>query len=763
MKVFNKQALALGIAMATVGGQAMAQQGNSEERMFFLEEIVVTAQKREQSLNDVPVSVAVVTGDDLKNSGTQDFQAMADSVPSLSITNVANITAISIRGIGTTDNGGFEQSVGLFIDGVQQPKDRLYRATSFLDVGSIQVLRGPQGTLFGKNTTAGAMMLTSNRPTQDFEGSVTTGYTFDEGGIGGNNGGYSVEGFLSGGLTNTLSARLTFRQIEDEGYFTNFTPDGEENVNDKSQQALRLSVLWQPNDNFDALLKLEKGRVRETGEPNRTFNHDTAYSTSLGITPDIVNAAAMFAGQNVVPLKEGSYAQSWNTGFDDTNSEAATLTMNWYAGEYTLMSISGHTAFDYQQNRDSDWISADLANQDDTQDYDAFSQEFRLVSPQGQTVEYVAGLYYQTTSDESNETRNLNASILGLPNAIASRDYQQDGETYAIYGNADIHLADNWTLTLGVNYTYENKDATRDLSVSGDPGASTVLALLTGDVAHHMEGDRSVDQFNSSVKLSWNVTDETMLYVSAAQAFKSGGFDETGGQGDDPGEYLVDPAQFEFDDEKVLSMEVGGKGTYLDGRLSANWAAFYVEMTDRQFSRYVPGTGFIVGNSGQVDYSGVELETQFLITENLKWDLQLSYLNGEIVEPISSPNAAGLEKKGPTKNANWGGTNTLSYDYYVGDYLFNAKMVNIYDGATDFNGANLDRESTVRTNLRFGFGSSDGAWDVAFLVNNVTDEEVVLAYQQSNFFDASAAGVGTAAEAWVRPPRSYMLQGTYNF
>jgi outer membrane receptor protein involved in Fe transport len=757
MNNFTTTAIALGVAMAAGSLPAFAQ--TEEGSGYMLEEIIVTAQKREESLQDVPVAVDVVSGQALIDNNILDFEQMADTLPSLGIVNVANITAISIRGLGTTDNGGFEQSVGFFIDGVHQPKDRLYRATSFLDVANVQVLKGPQGTLFGKNTTAGALMLTSNRPSQEFEAGVTGTYTFDHGD---QNGGYTGEAFVSGGLTDTLSARVALRYIKDENYFTNVLDSGDLDAGDTDSTAGRVSLLWEPSDTFSALLKAEAGRSRVDGEPNRTLNYVTATSPGLGITPGQLIGIA-----GTSPLVEGPYVQSWNPGFDDTDTHAVTLTLDWQLGEYQLLSITSYTDFDYEQNRDADWTSADLLNQDDQQEYDAFSQEFRVVSPLGGElfsvpVDYVAGVYYQSSSDDSTETRNYNVSLIGLPDATTDRRFTSDNETFSIYGNFDIQLASAWTLSLGGNYNWEEKDAKRTLSVGGP---AFVPELIVGDIAHEIEGDRSVGKFNKSVKLRWDVADDYMLYASWAEAFKSGGFDETGNQGDDPGEFAASagPAQFEFDDEKVNSYEIGGKGLFLDGRLNANWAAFYVEVTDRQFSRFVPGEGFVVGNSGETTYRGVEFESQYLITENLLWDVTVAFLQGDIKEPIDTGSLQ-LEEKGRDKSIpKWGGTNHIGYTLPLGNLELKADMYNIYDDSVEFTGINLGRDSSWRTNLRLGVGSSDGVWEVALLADNITDEEVFITAQVNAIFTDSAVGPGTAGEAWVRMPRTFTAQFKYNF
>lgn len=797
----RRSCIPLCAAMAVVVAPAWAQSTSNER--FALEEIIVTAQKREESLQNVPVAVSVIGGSQLVDLGIEDFAAVADYVPSLSVTNAANITVISIRGIGTADNGGFEQSVGLFIDGVHQPRDRMYRATSFLDVGNVQVLRGPQGYLFGKNTTGGALMLQSAKPTQELEAGLTATYTFDDGST---NGGYNAEGYLSGPLSDTFGMRLAVRQLQDKGYFKNILNTGTLDAADEEQLAARLSMEWRPSDSFSALLKLETGRSRIDGEPNRTYNYGTATALqSLGGF-SLVQALEEVGAS---PLVEGSYVQSWDPGtFDDTDSTAVTLTLDWQLGEFNLLSISGYTEYDYTQRRDGDLVSADFFNQDDTEDFDAISQEFRLLSPLGGTVDYVAGIYYQRQDHRSQEVRNINLgqlnnlvidsfasqffpagfggpltlaqyrAILNSPTnplqpvavavrsavapsgvAIAdtatTRNFSQESESIAVYGNFNIHFADKWTAALGANYSHESKDARRSLTIAG----AVPVANSLGEYAHALSGSRSVDQLIGSIKLQYSISDDFMLYASASQGFKSGGFDEVGTQGDGPGEYAptAGPAQFEFDDEELLSYEIGGKGEFLDSRLIANWAAFYLDVTDRQFSRYLPSVGFIVGNSGETNYRGAELDAQFLITKNLRWDLSVSYVKGKIVEPIIAGSLA-VETVGDLSGPNWSATNHLGYTIDLGTLTFVADMYNIFNDSTEFTSARMKRDSAVRTNLRLGLGSSDGMWQVALIANNITDKELVIFPQTNAVFPDSAAGTNTAAAGFMFPPRSYALQ-----
>lgn len=754
MKQMNKSAMVIAISMAMTSIAAKSQDDSSKE--FALEEVVITAQKREESLQEVPVSVQVVTGAELLNANIQGFEDMAQSVPSLDMINAAQVSVIAVRGISSADNRGFEQSVGLFIDGVHQPRERLYRATSFLDVQNVQVLRGPQGTLFGKNTTAGALIVTSAKPTDEFEGNVTTTYKFDNSADKHHNGGYNVEGYVSGALTDTLSARMSFRQLEDEGYYTNITSTGKDDVDDKTQSAGRVSLDWHPSDTFSALLKLEVGRSNTDGEGVRTYNVRNNAISEVTMAP--VDAMLGLRGYQL--NQEGSYTQTQNKGFDNTDTQSTTLSMAWNVGEYTIESITGYSEYEYKQTRDGDFTEANWFSQLDTEDYRVFSQEVRLLSPTHEAYDYVAGIYYQSATLDSLNDRIVDYTDFAIPLAISHRNYKNDSESLALFFNVNYDLSDQWTVSLGANYSYESKEAQRQLTIDG----YAPLLNAFGEFDHEFKDERDIKRLNSSVKLQYAISDDYMVYGSVSQSYKSGGFDETGTQGALPGEYnpADGPANFEFDDEKLISAEIGGKGMFLEGRLSMNWAIFNVEVQDRQFSRYVPGTGFYVGNSGQVTYRGVEIDSNYLISENLRWDLSVTNLRGEIDEPISA-GPLDLESKGPTEDPEWRVNTKLHYDYYFDELVLRSNLEMVFLDDQQFTSSALGRSSDLRTNLRLGLGDEGEVWELALIVKNITDEETVQAAQVIAVSTASDAGPNTAAHAWVREPRTYALQFKYNF
>lgn len=773
-----------------------------------LEEVLVTAQKREQNLQDVPISVAFVSGDKIVESNLNTFEDLSQSIPNLTVANVANITAIIIRGIGTGDNRGFEQSVGLFVDGVHKGRERQVRATHFLDVSAVEVLRGPQGTLFGKNTTAGALIVTSARPSDEFEAGYTGTYTLDSGD---HNGSFKNEFMVSGALSETLNGRLALRHTDDEGYYKNVFLGS--NAQLKEEQAARLSLEWFPSNEFSALLQYEFGDADSTGLPIQVENTSRALIGGLkGLDLDLVSA--VYGGPLAV---DKAFTQFSELEQDDTNSESFTLTLNYELGDYSLTAITGYNEYDYVQNRDGDRIAQPLFAQVDQEDYKAYSQEIRLTSNLEGDVNYILGAFIQKWDLTSRSRRDFfleplglaigipeNYSIFaGLGNATQARFFDAESETAAVFANLDWGFAEDFNLNVGARFSYETKEAQRSSYLANlgsfqrfqsaisfstpldqaifygtltqinpvlgqiastaalTPTQVSELAVGMGQLnlyAHDIRGDRSASDFSPSVRVDWDVADSYMLYAGITRGFKSGGFDEQGSQGDQVGQFnpALGPAGFEFDDEVTTSYEVGGKGTFLNGALNANWAAFYTVVDDSQFSRFIPGEGFAVGNSGQVDYRGLEVDTQWQINEHWRLDFSAANLRAIVVDPVTI-NGAAQQRSGPSGDAEWTANASLSYKQSV------FKTLNVSASLSwDFRDNRFIESHSYhlpaqrKYDFRLALGDNAGAWELAVLAQNLSNERLVLTTGEN----ALLRGM---SDVYLRPPRSLSVQFSYNF
>jgi iron complex outermembrane recepter protein len=351
--------LALAISAVTLAPAAQAQQ---------LEEVIVTAQKRAESLQDVPISVSAIGGKQIQDAGIPDLTALADYVPNLHIATASVNTNIYMRGVGSGNNQAFEQSVGMYIDGVYMGRGRQYRA-GFLDIERVEVLRGPQGTLFGKNTVAGAVNITTASPDV---GGETTGEimaSFEE------NGGQNYQGFISGSLSDTLAARLAFNYRENDGYLDNAQFDIPEGG--KTDEGIRLTLAWEPSDTFSANLKLshfEGERIgsnsstqqylapsqRDIDVPNRSAFASTAYAITDMFYPEFGEVSA----REFTTYKDNNYGVSRADGIgisfkpdssEDSVSNAA-LALDWDVAGLTLTSITAYTGYEYEDDVDVDWL-----------------------------------------------------------------------------------------------------------------------------------------------------------------------------------------------------------------------------------------------------------------------------------------------------------------------------------------------------------------------------------------------------------------------
>jgi len=507
---------ALGVPLASAAmGQAV------------LEEVVVTAQKREQSLQDVPISVSSVSGDALQAQNLVEMETLAVQLPNIHISESAIGDKLFIRGIGSGINAGFEQSVGTFIDGVYYGRS-LQTRSQFLDIERVEVLRGPQSTFFGNNAIAGALNITTRQPTQEFSGYVNTFYETE-------NEEHHLEGAVGGSITDTLAVRVAGLVSGLDGWVTNLNTGATEG--DEDNQSLRASFAFTPNDSFDATLKLEQGaydvkgrNIQVTNCPPRsgalgtcalatapvlarfggpfvtplypdyddTFDKYTQYNGP--VIPAFTTAVNMLgageAGRSVPPPPAGM-SQADLGELDNSN---ATLTLNWQLPGHVLTSVSGFSSYEFDFRQSSDFMPVPLGSITQMEEFEQFSQELRLVSDTAGPVQYMAGLYYQNNELKVREAVDLylpppyfqpastyftdacrlperaNDPTCRLPATIGSAEamHGQDEDSIAVFGALTWNLTDALSATLGGRYARVEKDLMRVQTVRDDAPGITV-------------------------------------------------------------------------------------------------------------------------------------------------------------------------------------------------------------------------------------------------------------------------------------------------
>ena len=314
--------MALSLAIAAISVPVQAEQ-------LTLEEVVVTAQKRVESLQDVPISIVAISGDKIEKSGFVDLSQLSPVVPNFNVVQQQISDRVAIRGISSGGNQGFDQSVGLFSNGVYLARGTQFRS-AFLDVGSVEILRGPQATLFGKNTIAGAVNITSSKPTSEFEAEIRASYETEYESV-------QTSGFVSGPLSDTLSARLAYKVSDDKGFIENLARADDEPASEADNY--RLSFLWEPSDNLTVNLSYEKYNA-DVDSKGSEVSYDEDVAT--GATPDsiVVTPTCRYSNDCKVNGKSNRTNIDGSPGFtqdefSDLETSLTSLKMDYQLGEYT--------------------------------------------------------------------------------------------------------------------------------------------------------------------------------------------------------------------------------------------------------------------------------------------------------------------------------------------------------------------------------------------------------------------------------------------
>lgn len=688
---FPLRKLATAVTFSSLAPLSVAQ--------VVLEEIVVTAQKRAESLQDVPISVSAIQGDKIEEAGVFNMAALADYVPNLHIANAPLNTNIYMRGVGSGNNMGFEQSVGMYIDGVYMGRGRQYR-NAFLDLERIEVLRGPQGTLFGRNTVAGAVNITtaSPLPGDDTQAEIAISAETEDGLV--------AEGFISGSLSDQFAARLAFKHRESDGSIDNTFLD--RSVPQVEETAFRLTAVWQPSDNLDINFKYSNSDEEQVGAQTSTWlyldpgtrdaqvpNRSAFANTAYGIIDAFFPNFAEIADEEFTTFKDEGFGNDVTTvgiGRNPDGNEAEVdnfvLDVDYAWGDYTFTAVTGWSEYGFELGIDVDWLPLQFLSQDEDQSYEQFSQELRITSPGGQFFDFVAGAYYDNSELYMDRLVQLDGSFDGLfqqatgvnsvltaltggvytSNQIGRRHiYELESESWALFFQGTFTISDTVRLTLGLRYTEETKDVYSDQILTDDfSGRDTqsfnfilhsIWASQFNTYRYSYTEDRKTDDTIPSVNVQWDVADDHMLYASFSQGFKSGGF--TAADDGEPGDLglgqfpcapnpdltltvencydISNPNDlFEFDDESVDAYEIGGKHTLMGGAINLNWAAFYTEYANLQTGIF-RGIGFTVTNAGSSEIQGIELDILWAATENLVIGANAAYLDATYDEFEDAP------------------------------------------------------------------------------------------------------------------------------
>lgn len=784
-----KKPLCVAISLLCASGTASAQ--TSEPKI--LEEVLVTSQKRVQTLQEVPISVAAITGDKIERMGVENLEDLTAYVPNIHFTETGLSTQMRIRGIGSDNSQGFEQSVGVYKDGIYHSRAQLFRAPMF-DVERVEVMRGPQGTLFGKNSIAGAVDIITAKPTDEFEGRITGSYEseFQT---------KELSGFVSGPLSETVNGRLAVRYYDDPGFMVNTFKNRDEP--DTEEKSIRGSLSWAASDNLDVVLIAEhnafdvQGRAIEithdapSVSANPAFTGRT-YEQILGLVlPNL--APQLFDGTTFDNIQDYQ-RQSNAPEFSNNKIDSLTLRADYQMGDYTITSLTGGLRFEYNENCDCDFTPVNFFNLDMYEDYEQFSQELRITSPEDSSFSWIAGAFFQTYDQTFNDDFNIPLTsgltpliaqaiaptpITGFPGSRIARRFNQSSDTWAIFAEGTWHATDRLSLTLGARFTEEDKDAHKTLNIeslaSGAPINDPVLAAIFSNVfftdteqgtGHNVRASRKESAFTPAFTVSFDVNEDVMTYAKVSGGFKAGGFDPRTNK----------ESRFEFEEEKVTAVELGSKMRFMEGRSELNIAIFHMDYEDLQVSQFDGAVGFNIGNANSTIVQGIEMDGRLQIGNNLTASYGAAVLDFEY-DDFTNGNCY----FGQPADSTVGTDNFCDYTglrgVYTPEITLNLGLQYIRAiGPVDFVAGvdaqwvdkqqvhvNLDPRGEIDayTMLDARIGVEGDNWGVALLGKNLLNENIV-SYSANMPLSEKLFETNTYY-SFLRRPRTLALEATFKF
>ncbi len=687
LSLLARHRFSVAILLTAAAGGAHAQQP-------VLEEVIVTAQKRVENIQDVPITINVVTGEMLDNFSIRDTNDLADAVPGLVIQETPqNLSQITVRGLGTGAGGeSLDQSIGLFIDGIWAGRIREFQAALF-DVERIEVIKGSQTTLLGKNTSLGAISIISRRPGDELGGYVQGDYEFEYGST-----------YLNGALdipTGFGNYRIAVNDVTEEGYVDNHATGNE--VPKREQSTVRTSALYEVTENSDLLLSYQYDDLSILGDTFQPDNDATGFLQRMDPGTDI--------GIDQDKNSWTSYTDSGDAE-DDQDSQRAIAQYQYELGEYQLTSLTGWTWYDNKRFVDSDFLAVDYLNTAYDSGNEQYSQEFRIASPADARLEYVAGLFFLDASLNYSAITDLRFpqdnpeytfGILPLDGAN-QLNYDQDTDVWSSFGQGTLHINERWRSTLGLRYTDEQKKAhwERLQTRSGGELADLVADLLA-PATPDTPLNRSEDNLDGSINVQYDIQDDVMGYVSWARGSKSGGFTTE----------VAKPEDAEFDTEQADTAELGAKMTLADDAVQLNLSAFHTEIDNFQIVSFV-GLGFLT-ETVPAKTQGLEFEGRWAATDRLTLGSSATYSDateddsGErlpYAPKVSAALDAHYEHPWAAANLQWRVDGMLNYR----DEQYMQRGERSPDGPLTL------------FDLRIALASADDNWELALLGRNLLDQ-----------------------------------------
>lgn len=790
------------IAAALPLGSAVTAQESSRG---VLEEIVVTAQKRSQSANDVPIAISAFSGDRLRELGVFTTSDLARYTPGMTFnpSTLSNSPIYSIRGVGFTDESPQASStVGVYVDEVPFSYPVMTLGSHF-DIARVEVLKGPQGTLYGLNTTGGAVNYFSNRPTEEFEAGITASYgRFDN---------YEAEAYISGPVGEGVRSRLAVKHTgAGEGWQQSVSRD--ENLGEPDQTSVRWLLDWDASEDLQINLGLNYWEDNSDMQaPLITeFILQNPNSPSVPIIVDNISI-----DENAI---DDNRAADWvaNGRWEperDLDYQSISLKAVWQLNDnVSLTSVSNYAEFEdkgtYLPIDGTQGIPAELAllpsqgnfgqeltNGYSTSEIESFTQELRLTGTHGD-LDWIAGVFYSNDEVEADnfsigdmQTRGIIAPVFGLFLTRVHNTSFQDSELWAAFGQVDFKLSEKFRLSAGIRYTdssregggctFDNVEIAEDHPGQGAAFFNTVFyggveALSMGDCltisgfdpatgfsSGPYEDELNEDAWSGRISLDYLPDDDTLIYASVSRGFKQGVFPLIAAS--------TQTQLFPVEKETLNAIELGFKSTLGEGSTQLNGAAYYYDYEDKQLRGHVIDPVFnrlaALVNIPESTLWGAELDLRTLLTDKFSLSLALSYVDTEVdeyfgIDVDASPQ--NFEGSDFPLTPEWQASIGAQYSFSIGADLaatFGVDLVYSDETSTEYKPTDgeLDPRATLDdytvVDARLAIEKPDGSWRVSLWLRNLTDEDYRI--NSDSITDTYTRSMGM--------PRTYGITASYRW
>lgn len=736
---------------------ALAETQALKAKAGKLEVIEVTSQHRTQSIQEVPLTVSALNGEELAKADINDAADIALSVPGFAYSEFAPGQALmSMRGINSADDGaGIDNSVGVFLDGVYIGRGASVNFDMF-DLERIEVLKGPQGTLFGRNSIGGVINVITKKPTDDVTAKLSATV--------GNEGILRYAGYVSGPISDALSGKFSYSHRQHDGFVKNVVLGTD--LQDEDSTSMRGQLVY----------------YTDNGEWTLSGDYMEDDRADMGRTP-IANNAPLLEIAAASGVTGPRQSASPYDGYALREASGVSLTGDFRFDSGTFTTITA------TRSAESDWAMAavgaglgaigfswDELVDEIHEDIDTVSQEFRWVSNIGDKFNYTLGAFYftedTTRSEEFWLTKaglydGMNLIEVGTQERVGNEFTLSDNSStsYALYGQGNYEINEQTTLTVGARFTNDKKEYSAAAVDCGSELAGTsydAVACTSGIggsvniVAESFEvsTEESWSDFSPMASLQYKIDSDMMVFGTISQGFKSGGFG--GSQG------VASAATIPVDPETATNFELGFKGDLLDNTLRLNTTLFKTDYKDLQVVRFGPVAGsefgtFVTTNLGQADIQGLELDFQWLVSDKLSFTGSYAYLDTEVDDLLIETSNGIADVSGKPLTAAPENSYNLVANYrfasQVGDIDFRASYSYVDEQSRDYLDERVIIDEHDLVDLRVGWTSQDEKLDLAFWVKNLTDEDYIA---HSYVIGPGVIGVWGA-------PRTMGVTATYTF